>query len=43
MWIEESVRRSKRMKDQFVVNKIQVFIKDMLPPGVSPEFIFDYV
>ena len=43
MWIEESARRSKRMKDQFVVNKIQVFIKDMLPPGVSPEFIFDYV
>ena len=43
MWIEESVRRSKRMKDQFVVNKIQVFIKDMLPPGVSPEFVLDYI
>jgi hypothetical protein len=43
MWIEESVRRSKRMKDQFTVNKIQVFIKDMLPPGVSPEFVFDYI
>ena len=43
MWIEESVRKSKRMKDQFVVNKIQVFIKDMLPPGVSPEFVFDYI
>ena len=43
MWIEESVRKSKRMKDQFVVNKIQVFIKDMLPHGVSPEFVFDYI
>ena len=43
MWIEESVKRSKRLKDQFVVNKIQVFIKDMLPPGVSPEFVFDYI
>lgn len=31
------------MKDQFVVNHVSVFIKDMLPKGVSPEFVFDYV
>jgi len=43
MWIQESIKRSQRMKDQFVVNHVSVFIKDMLPEGVSPEFVFDYV
>lgn len=43
MWIQESIKRSQRMKDQFVVNHVSVFIKDMLPKGVSPEFVFDYV
>lgn len=43
MWIQESIKRSKRMKDQFVVNHVGVYIKDMLPKGVSPEFVFDYV
>ena len=43
MWIQESIKRSQRMKDQFVVNHVSVYIKDMLPKGVSPEFVFDYV
>ena len=43
MWVQESIKRSQRMKDQFVVNHVSVFIKDMLPKGVSPEFVFDYV
>ena len=43
MWIQESIKRSQRMKDQFVVNNVSVYIKDMLPEGVSPEFVFDYV
>jgi len=43
MWIQESIKRSQRLKDQFVVNNVTVFIKDMLPKGVSPEFVFDYV
>ena len=43
MWIQESIKRSQRLKDQFVVNNVTVFIKDMLPEGVSPEFVFDYV
>ena len=43
MWIQESIKRSQRLKDQFAVNNVSVFIKDMLPKGVSPEFVFDYV
>ena len=43
MWIEESIKKSKRMRDEFMVNGVTVFIKDALPEHVSGEFIFDYV
>ena len=43
MWIVESARRSKRLKDQYVMNGIQVFIKDALPEHVNPDLVFEYV
>ena len=43
MWIEESIKKSKRMRNEFMVNGVTVFIKDALPEHVSGEFIFDYV
>ena len=43
MWIEESIKRSKRMRDEFMLNGVTVFVKDALPENVSGEFIFDYV
>ena len=43
MWIHESIKRSKRMKDQFKVNGISVIIKDRLPQEVDPEFVFNYI
>ena len=39
MWIHESIKRSKRMKDHFNLNGISVIIKDKLPEDVDPEFI----
>ena len=43
MWIQESVKRSKRMRNEYMVNGVTVFIKDALPEHVSGEFIFDYI
>ena len=43
MWIQESVRRAKRLKDQYQMNGVQVFIKDSLPEEIDPDFIFNYV
>ena len=43
MWIEESIKKSKRMRDEFMLNGVTVFVKDALPEHVSGEFIFDYV
>ena len=43
MWIQESVRRAKRLKDQYQMNGVTVFIKDSLPEEVDPDFVFNYV
>ena len=43
MWIYESIKRSSRLKDQFTMSGVQVFIKDMLPEEVDSQFVFDYV
>ena len=43
MWIQESVKRSRRLKDQYQMNGVQVFIKDSLPEEVDPDFVFNYV
>ena len=43
MWIKESIKRSKRMKDEFKLNGITVIIKDRLPESISPEFVFNYI
>ena len=43
MWIQESVRRAKRLKDQYQMNGVQVFIKDSLPEEVDPDFVFNYI
>ena len=43
MWIEESIKRNRRMRNEFMVNGVTVFIKDALPEHISGEFIFEYV
>jgi hypothetical protein len=43
MWIEESAARGKRLKDQFNMNGVDVFIKDPLPDHIDAGFVFDYV
>jgi len=43
MWIHESIKRSKKMKDHFNLNGVSVVIKDRLPDDVDPEFILNYI
>jgi hypothetical protein len=43
MWINESIKRSKKIRDQFMINNISVFIKDKLPDEVDGEFVFEYI
>jgi hypothetical protein len=43
MWINESIKRSKRMKDHFSLNGVSVIIKDALPQEVNLEFVLNYI
>jgi len=43
MWIHESIRRSRKMKDEFRLNNVSVVIKDALPENVDVEFVFNYI
>ena len=43
MWIEESIRKGKRMKDHYNVNGVDIFIKDPLPDHIDTAFVFEYI
>ena len=43
MWIAESAKRARRLKDEFKLNGVTVIIKDKLPEEVDPDFVFNYV
>lgn len=42
-WIRESAKKGKRMKDQFSMGNVEIFIKDPLPEEIDPSFVFDYI
>ena len=43
MWIHESIKRSKKMRDHFSLNGVSVIIKDALPQEVNLEFALNYI
>jgi len=43
MWIHESIKRSKKMKDHFNLNGVSVIIKDKLSDEVDLEFVLNYI
>ena len=43
MWITESAKKGRRMKDMYSISGVDVFIKDRLPDHIDPEFVFRYI
>ena len=43
MWIKESIKRSRRLKDHFNLNGVSVVVKDALPEEVNLEFVLNYI
>ena len=43
MWIKESIKKGKRMKDHYNVNGVDIFIKDPLPEHIDSSFVFEYI
>jgi len=42
-WLEESIKRSKKLKDHFMLKGIDIYVKDQLPQEVDIDFVIQYV
>ena len=42
-WLNESMNKSKRMKDTYSLHNIEIFIKDQLPEHIDMNFILKYI
>ena len=43
MWITESAKKGRRLKDVYNLSGVDVYIKDTLPEEVNPDFVFNYI
>ena len=42
-WLEESVKRSKKLRTHYMLGNVNIYIKDQLPEGVDVDFVIKYV
>ena len=42
-WLEESVKKSRKLKDHYMLKGIDIYIKDRLPEEVDIDFVIKYV
>ena len=40
-WINESVKRSKKLRNHYKMHEIDIFIKDELPDNIDPDLVFN--
>ena len=43
MWIEESAKKSKGLKDMYNLGSVDVYIKDRLPEHIDVDFVLKYI
>ena len=43
MWITESAKKGRRLKDVYNLSGVDVYIKDKLPEDIDPNFVFNYI
>jgi len=43
MWITESAKKGRRLKDVYNLSGVDVYIKDKLPEEIDPDFVFNYI
>ena len=42
-WLNESMNKSKKLKDTYSLHDIEIFIKDQLPEHIDMDFILKYI
>ena len=41
-WLEESVKRSKKLRTHYMLRDVDIYIKDQLPEGIDVDFVINY-
>ena len=41
-WLNESIKKSKKLKDTYSLHGIEIFIKDQLPEIINMDFVLKY-
>jgi hypothetical protein len=42
-WLEESIKKSKKLKDHYMLGDVNIYVKDQLPENVDIDFVIRYV
>ena len=42
-WLEESVKRSKKLRTHYMLKDVDIYIKDQLPDNIDVDFVIRYV
>jgi len=42
-WLDESVKRSKKLRTHYMLKDVDIYIKDRLPEGIDVDFVIRYV
>ena len=42
-WLEESVKKSKKLKDHYMLGDVNIYVKDQLPEHIDVDFVIRYV
>ena len=42
-WLNESIKKSKKLKDTYSLHGIEIFIKDQLPDSINMDFVLNYI
>ena len=43
MWIKESAKKGKKLRDMYNLSGVDVYIKDRTPDNINDEFVFEYI
>jgi len=42
-WLNESINKSKKLKDTYSLHNIEIFIKDQFPESINVDFVLKYI
>ena len=42
-WLEDSIKRSKKLRTHYMLRNVDIYIKDQLPQDIDVDFVISYI